>query len=731
MVSASDVLNASILIVDDQQPNVILLETMLHEAGYTCIASTTDPQAVCELHRKNCYDLILLDLQMPGFDGFQVMEGLKEIEPDGYLPVLVITAQPGHKTRALQAGAKDFISKPYDLIEVQTRIYNMLEVRLLYMESASYCKVLEDTVKELREAESVLRATEEVLFEEKERAQVTLNSIGDAVITADVKGNITYLNLVAERLTGWSRDNAMGRSLDQMFKIVDGTTRLPVQNPTESAIKLNSIVSASQNIVLIRRDGSEYGIEASAAPIHDRQGQVIGAVMVSHDVTEARVIALKMAYLAQHDFLTGLPNRTLLHDRIAQAIGLARRHHRQVALLYLDLDHFKNVNDSLGHAIGDQLLQSVAKRLTDSVRSSDTVCRQGGDEFVILLSEIEHVQEATQFAEKLLKALAIPHHIGGHELHVTMSIGISLYPDGGEDVEAVLRSADTAMYHAKESGRNNYQFFTQDMNTRAVERSALEGSLRRALSRGEFVLHYQPKINLESGDVTGVEALIRWMNPLLGLVPPAQFVPIAEDCGLIVPIGEWVLREACRQAKAWQDMGLRAVPVAVNISAVQFKHNNFLESLEDILKDTGLAPHFLELDLTESVLMQDVESSTFVLQELKAMGVQLSIDNFGTGYSSLNYLNHFPIDMLKIDQSFVRDITAITTDSDGATLIGAVIGMGKNLKARVVAEGVETSEQLAFLQTLQCDEGQGFHFSHPLCAEEFEALLGSKTNFLQ
>jgi diguanylate cyclase (GGDEF)-like protein/PAS domain S-box-containing protein len=731
MVSASDVLNASILIVDDQQPNVILLETMLHEAGYTCIASTTDPQAVCELHRKNCYDLILLDLQMPGFDGFQVMEGLKEIEPDGYLPVLVITAQPGHKTRALQAGAKDFISKPYDLIEVQTRIYNMLEVRLLYMESASYCKVLEDTVKELREAESVLRATEEVLFEEKERAQVTLNSIGDAVITADVKGNITYLNLVAERLTGWSRDDAMGRSLDQMFKNVDGTTRLPVQNPTESAIKLNSIVSASQNIVLIRRDGSEYGIEASAAPIHDRQGQVIGAVMVSHDVTEARVIALKMAYLAQHDFLTGLPNRTLLHDRIAQAIGLARRHHRQVALLYLDLDHFKNVNDSLGHAIGDQLLQSVAKRLTDSVRSSDTVCRQGGDEFVILLSEIEHVQEATQFAEKLLKALAIPHHIGGHELHVTMSIGISLYPDGGEDVEAVLRSADTAMYHAKESGRNNYQFFTQDMNTRAVERSALEGSLRRALSRGEFVLHYQPKINLESGDVTGVEALIRWMNPLLGLVPPAQFVPIAEDCGLIVPIGEWVLREACRQAKAWQDMGLRAVPVAVNISAVQFKHNNFLESLEDILKDTGLAPHFLELDLTESVLMQDVESSTFVLQEHKAMGVQLSIDNFGTGYSSLNYLNHFPIDMLKIDQSFVRDITAITTDSDGATLIGAVIGMGKNLKARVVAEGVETSEQLAFLQTLQCDEGQGFHFSHPLCAEEFEALLGSKTNFLQ
>ncbi len=487
----------------------------------------------------------------------------------------------------------------------------------------------------------------------------------------------------------------------------------------------------SQNIVLIRRDGMEYGIEDSAAPIRDRQGQVIGAVMVFRDVTEARVIALKMAYLAQHDFLTGLPNRTLLHDRIAQAIGLARRHHRQVALLYLDLDHFKNVNDSLGHAIGDQLLQSVAKRLTDSVRSSDTVCRQGGDEFVILLSEIEHVQEATQFAEKLLKALAMPHHIGGHELHVTMSIGISLYPDGGEDVEAVLRSADTAMYHAKESGRNNYQFFTQDMNTRAVERSALEGSLRRALSRGEFVLHYQPKINLESGAVTGVEALIRWMNPLLGLVLPAQFVPIAEDCGLIVPIGEWVLREACRQAKAWQDMGLRAVPVAVNISAVQFKHNNFLECLEDILKDTGLAPHFLELDLTESVLMQDVESSTFVLQELKAMGVQLSIDNFGTGYSSLNYLNHFPIDTLKIDQSFVRDITAITTDSDGATLIGAVIGMGRNLKARVVAEGVETSEQLAFLQTLQCDEGQGFHFSHPLCAEEFEALLGSRTNFLQ
>ncbi len=579
------------------------------------------------------------------------------------------------------------------------------------------------TVEDITERKSTefgLRAAEEALFEEKERAQVTLNSIGDAVLSTDPLGNVTYLNLVAEAMTGWSREEALGRPLTEVFRIVDGTTRQPAANPARRALEEDRTVGLAADCVLIRRDGFESAIEDSAAPIHNRDGQVAGAVIVFHDVSQSRAMAQKMAHLAQHDFLTGLPNRALLTERLSQAIGLANRHRKQVALLFLDLDDFKHINDSLGHAIGDQLLQSVADRLVACVRSTDVVCRQGGDEFVILLAEIEKPQDAGHVAETLLAAFVVPHLIGERELHVTLSVGISVYPDDGGNVDTVMQNADTAMFHAKASGRNNYQFFRADMNIRAVRRLAVETSLRRALKEGEFLLHYQPQIDLASGAMIGAEALIRWRDPGLGLVYPGQFVPIAEACGLIVPIGRWVLREACRQVRAWLDAGLRAVPVAVNISAVEFRHKGFLAGVALILQESGLASGYLELELTESILMHEADSSTLVLDSLKAMGVRLAIDDFGTGYSSLSYLKRFPIDTLKIDQSFVRDIVS---DRDDATIVAAVIGMGKNLKQRVIAEGVETHEQLAFLRTQQCDEGQGFHFSHSLSAEAFGLLL--------
>ena len=405
---------------------------------------------------------------------------------------------------------------------------------------------------------------------------------------------------------------------------------------------------------------------------------------------------------------------------LAQAIGLAQRRHKQVALVFLDLDYFKNINDSLGHAIGDQVLQSAAARLTAAVRATDTVCRQGGDEFVILLAEIEQPLDAALVAEKLIEAFAVPHLIGKHELHVTLSIGISVYPDDGSTVDSVLQNADTAMYHAKACGRNNYQFFRPDMNTRAVRRQFLESGLRRALRQGEFRVHYQPQIDLASGAMNGAEALVRWLDPELGIICPEQFVPVAEECGLIVPIGRWVLREACRQTRCWLDAGLHVVPVAVNISAVEFRQKGFLQGVATILEETGLEPRYLELELTESILMQDAECSTSVLEGLKAMGVQLAIDDFGTGFSSLSYLKRFLIDTLKIDRSFVRDIA---TGADDATIVSAVIGMGRNLNQRVIAEGVETREQLAFLRTRQCHEGQGFLFSHPLSAEDFAGFL--------
>jgi len=572
---------------------------------------------------------------------------------------------------------------------------------------------------------SVRKAAEEALFAEQERARVTLNSIGDAVLTTDIAGNVTYLNAVGEKMTGWSREEAAGRPLAEVFHILDGLTRQSVQNPAQMAIEENKIVGMAAGVVLIRRDGVEAGIEDSAAPIHDRDGKVTGAVLVFHDVTASRAMAETMAHLAHHDFLTDLPNRLLVNERLARAIALADRNGRKAAVLFLDLDRFKLVNDSLGHATGDKLLVSVAKRLQTCVRVSDTVSRQGGDEFLILLPDIEHSQDAAHFAAKILTALAQPHHIDGQEIHVTISIGIGLYPDNGQDTDTVIRSADTAMYHAKENGRNNYQFFAQKMNTRVVERIASEGGLHGALARNEFCLHYQPKINLESGALTGAEALIRWLHPFRGTILPAQFIPIAEDCGLLTPIGNWALREACRQAKAWIDAGLEAVPIAVNISAVQFRHKDFLEDVRGILLDTGLEPRWLELELTESVLMQDAESTTTVLQALKTLGVRLAVDDFGTGYSSLSYLAQFPIDTLKIDQSFVHKILL---DTDDAPIISAVINMGRSLKHRVIAEGVETEQQLRFLQARHCSEGQGFYFSHPLNARDFGKFVKTRAS---
>ena len=585
--------------------------------------------------------------------------------------------------------------------------------------SLGLVQTVED-ITERKMAESVLRASEEALFEEKERAQVTLNSIGDAVLTTDLEGNVAYLNQVAETMTGWSREEALGRPLEEVFRIVDGKTRQAAANPAQIAIAENRTVGLSADCVLIRRDATESTIEDSSAPIHNRDGQVAGAVIVFHDVSQSRAMALKMAHLAQHDFLTDLPNRVLLTERLAQAIGLANRHRKQVGLLFLDLDYFKHINDSLGHAIGDLLLQSVASRLTAAVRATDTVCRQGGDEFVILLAEIEQPQDAAHVAQTLLTAFSEPHLISGHELHVTLSIGISVYPDDGDNVDDVMQNADTAMFHAKACGRNTYQFFRAEMNTQALLRLALEGNLRRALRQEEFLLHYQPQIDLASGAMVGAEALIRWRDPVHGLIHPAQFIAVAEECGLIVPICRWVLREACRQVQAWLDAGLPAVPVAVNISAVEFRHKDFLENVALILRETGLAPSYLELELTESILMHDVEASAKVLEALKAMGVRLAIDDFGTGYSSLSYLQSFPIDTLKIDQSFVRDI--VSGPNNGA-IVSAVIGMGKNLNQRVIAEGVETDQQLVFLKARHCDEGQGFHFSDPLSAEDFTRRL--------
>ena len=442
-----------------------------------------------------------------------------------------------------------------------------------------------------------------------------------------------------------------------------------------------------------------------------------------NDVTTAQATALQMTHSAEHDFLTGLPNRMLLNDRVSQAIAMAPRHKKKVAVLFLDLDGFKHINDSLGHPIGDKLLQSIAIRLVSCVRGADTVSRQGGDEFVVLLSEVERSEDAAITARRMLQAVAEPQSIDGRDLHVTTSIGVSVYPHDGLNAATLIKNADIAMYQAK-ANRCGYQFFKPAMNIRAVERQSIEDSLGRALEREEFTLHYQPKVNLRTGEITGAEALIRWQHPERGLVAPRHFVSIAEGCGLMLPIGKWILREACRQAKAWQEQGLPRIGVAVNVSLGEFRSDKFPEAVRTILTETRLEPRYLELELKESVLMQHAEFTVSVLQHFKAMGVRLTVDDFGTGYSSLSYLRQFPIDTLKVDQSFVREIDADTGD---VTVLSAVINMGGTLKYRVIAEGVETAVQAAFLQSHGCDEGQGFYFGRPLLASEFAKLLETGT----
>ena len=580
-------------------------------------------------------------------------------------------------------------------------------------------KIVED-ISERKATEFRLRELEDTLFDEKERIQITLDSIGDAVLSTDIKGNITYMNRVAETLTGWSQKDALDRPLMEVFNIVDGVTRQTASNPALRTINENRRINLGNNCILIRRDGFESAIEDSTTPIHARNGQVAGAVIVFHDVSESRAMSLKLSHLAQHDFLTGLPNRLLLADRLTRSIGLARRHRKQVALLFLDLDYFKNINDSLGHATGDKLLQSVGERLVSIVRTTDTVCRQGGDEFVILLSEIEHPNDATLISEKLILAFSAPHSICGKDIYITLSIGISVYPDDGADLDAIIQNADTAMYYAKANGRNNYKFFRPEMNTRSARRLQVENNLRRAIEHNEFVLYYQPQVELSTGLITGAEALIRWVDPELGVIPPRHFITVAEECGLIVPIGRWVIREVCRQIKLWQVSGLGVVPVSVNVSDVEFRSKGFLAYLGLIVSETGIEPRYVELELTESLLMYDVEASISMLAELESMGFKLAIDDLGTGYSNLSYLKRFPVNTLKIDQSFVRDIV---TDVSGATIVSSVIGMGNTMNHRVIAEGVETHEQFSFLSSQQCPQGQGFLFSKPLIAEEFARLL--------
>ncbi|MFA6311135.1 MAG: EAL domain-containing protein [Sterolibacterium sp.] len=456
-------------------------------------------------------------------------------------------------------------------------------------------------------------------------------------------------------------------------------------------------------------------------PVFGRNGEFVGYRGVGTDITERKTAEQQVEYLAYRDTLTGLPNRLLLNDRFEQAKAYADRSRTKVALLFLDLDNFKTINDSLGHGVGDHLLKEIAARLSEGIRDTDTVSRQGGDEFLILLSDLADADTIPPILAKLVKRLQETFWIDGHELSTSISVGVALYPDDGKDFHTLLKKADMAMYRAKDAGRNTYRFFDEQMNVEAVEHLAVRNGLRRALEHDEFVLHYQPQIDLGDGRVTGVEALIRWRHPDLGLIAPGRFIAIAEDSGLIVPIGEWVVHEACRQAAAWKLAGLPDMQVAVNLSAVQFKRGDVVQAVTSALDASGFNPAFLELELTESILIGNTESVLATVQRLKLLGVRLSIDDFGTGYSSLSYLKRFDVDKLKIDQSFIRDLSS---DPEDAAIVRAIIQMAQSLSLTTIAEGVEDAQMLDHLRSFRCDGAQGYHFARPMPADELVAFLG-------
>jgi diguanylate cyclase (GGDEF)-like protein/PAS domain S-box-containing protein len=544
-----------------------------------------------------------------------------------------------------------------------------------------------------------------------------LEAAPDAMVVVNQRGEIVLLNVQAENQFGYSRDELVGQKVQSI--VPEGfAERLIADGARSAADALAQQIGTGIELSGRRKDGSEFPIEIMLSPLKSAEGTLVTTAI--RDISVRKNAEAQITHSAQHDSLTGLPNRVLLNDRIGQAIASAARYSRQIAVLCLDLDGFKHLNNSLGRSIGDRLLQSVAKRLQGCVRTSDTVSRLGGDEFVVLLSEAEQWEDAAFIAGRMLESVAQAYSIDGHDLHVTASIGVSLFSEDGPDAETLIKNADNAMYQAKQNGHQSYQFFKPEMNVRAVERQSLEEGLRRALERQEFLLHYQPKISLRTGAITGAEALIRWRHPTRGLVSPAEFIPVAEECGLIGPIGDWVLHEASTQARAWVHAGLPVATMAVNVSAMQLRDGNFLEGVFAVLKDTGLDGRSLDLELTESVLMNHAESTASILRALREAGIRVTIDDFGTGYSSLSYLRRFPIDAIKIDQSFVSQIAGA---GDDEAIVTAVIGMARSLKLRVIAEGVETQEELVFLRTHRCDEAQGYYFSRPVVPEEFAKLL--------
>jgi diguanylate cyclase (GGDEF)-like protein len=681
-----------VLIIDDDPAFTLLAAEILQQAGYDAGVASNSQEAIAAFERETP-DLVLLDVELPGSNGFELCATLRLLSKGADVPIVMVT---GHDdtvsiSQAYQVGATDFIHKPVLWPTLPHRVGFILRAR--------------DNMLALQASEHKNRAL--------------LQALPDTLFIADAKG------VLLDHIRGdgkRSRRNLIGKKLEEVLPSgVARAVRLcaKAENPEE--------LSTYEFTVGRGKDQKSY--EARIRP------QPNGTLLiVTRNTTERRKARARIEYLAYYDILTGLPNRQLFIRQVGRAINDAKQSDQLVALLYLDLDRFKRINDNLGHGVGDALLQNVARKLEQSVRplayseapegrpthDGARVARLGGDEFVIMLTGISTEEQIVAVAEQIKLAMAEPLDCGGHRLVVTPSIGIALYPRDGTDIEDLLVKADMAMYQAKDLGRNSYSFFGHSMAVRSLGRLELENDLRAAFEKNEFQVFYQPKVELATGTIVGVEALMRWHHIKRGWIAPDIFIPVAEESGLIVPMGDWVIREACKQLKAWADEGLGSLTVAVNVSVQQLASVDFVESVFRALEEYGIAPSLLELEITESLLMRNIQDTSLCLKRFRAAGISLAIDDFGTGYSSLGYLRQFPVDALKIDRSFVKDLH---TSSDDAAICAAIIAMARELKLKVVAEGVQNAEQLEFLRRHQCDQAQGYLISRAVPAIDLQALL--------
>ncbi|MDT5120573.1 MAG: hypothetical protein QOC96_55 [Acidobacteriota bacterium] len=693
---------ARILIADDdEQIREVLLELL--SENYDCTAVTSAEEALTKIQTES-FDLVLSDIMMGGITGLEMVPQVLEHAPDTVIIMISGEQNIESAIHALRVGAFDYITKPFDLRHVEAAVKRALEHQGLRRSKRYYENFLEEMVKqrtaEMNKANQTLR--------------VLIEASPLAIFVLDTQAQVSLWNPAAERMFGWNEQELLNKPLP----IIPDERREDFQARFASALQgqaLSNFETRHQ-----RKDKTLLEVSLWTTTLLDPNGEISGVMAIVADITERKQAEARIHYLAYHDTLTGLPNRVSFEERLTEAISRVESSQHPLAVLFLSLDRFKKFNDTLGHIVGDQLLHHVAERLSASMREGDTLARFASDEFAFVLTHTQSSDDVAEMAHKFQSLLEASFAIDEQELYVTASVGIGLYPHDGVDAQSLLKNAGAALYRAKQQGGNNFQFYTADMNERALKRLALENSLRSALERKEFAVYYQPQVNINTGRVVGMEALVRWRHPELGLVSPSEFIPLAEDTGLIAPIGEWVLRTACAQTKAWLDCGFAPLHIAVNLSPRQFQQPDLLSMIERHLKETGLDPRYLELEVTESSVMKNPESAISTLRELKAMGIKISIDDFGSGYSSLSYLKHLPIDVLKIDQSFVADMT---TDPKDAAIVMATIQLAHSLQLKVTAEGVETDEQLRFLRLLRCDEMQGYLFCRPLPVEAFEQLL--------